>query len=76
MENIQWPEVFTNGKKEYIGNNNALADAYCGWALCYSGNIPPKKFGEGMVCIGEVLGVPPIEKNLDILYAQWRKNNG
>jgi hypothetical protein len=51
-----WPKVFINGVEKYTDKKQAIADAYCGWALCMSGESPVKNFGEGMVFIGEYLG--------------------
>ena len=38
--------------------NRALcADGLVGWAHCMIGQEPPKKFGEGMVIIGQTLNI-------------------
>ena len=58
--NYIWPEVFKTGganyPKTHEGRGAALADANSGWAICMSGEMPPEKFGEGMVAISQYLG--------------------
>lgn len=52
---VMWPAVFTKGHREYQDKRQAVADAYCGWAICMSGNEPTDKFGEGMAFIQDYL---------------------
>lgn len=52
-----FPEIFITGKIENSDERALCADALCGWACCMAGAKPPKMFGEGMVAIGQSLGV-------------------
>ena len=59
---VEFSEVFTNEEFEYGRPNEnvknlALAEGLNGWAMCMSGNKPPKNFGIGMVKIGRVLDI-------------------
>jgi len=38
-------------------NNLVLAHALCDWGAVMAGAVPPKKFGEGMVKVADLLGV-------------------
>lgn len=52
-----WPEVFMTGKLTSQDERSAIADGLVGWANCQMGSKPPEKFGEGMVAIGQLLGI-------------------
>ena len=60
---VIWPEIFLTGieptKTKNHPNRKAIlcADGLAGWALCQSGNKPPKNFGNGMVIISSVIGI-------------------
>lgn len=64
---VIWPQVFVEPEKATYptiskqqcdkSHKQAVADGLCGWALCMSGNQPPKNFGKGMAKIAETLRI-------------------
>ena len=60
---IKFPNVFHTGILDTQDNATACAYGLQGWACCFI-SMPPEKFGEGMVAIGDLLGIIPLKENL------------
>lgn len=64
-----FPKVFTDESFEYDTSDPnvkamALADGLTGWGNCHAKAPIPRTFGNGMVKVGEVLGIIPTDENL------------
>ena len=63
---LQFSEISNTGqlpeKREDVTEEHykasICAKALCDWGNCMAGNRPPQKFGEGMVQVSQLLGVP------------------
>lgn len=52
-----WPEQFEEGKTlDGYTDRQLIAAALCAWALCMTGNRPPRTFGDVLIAIGERTG--------------------
>lgn len=67
-----WPNVLEDPKFEYdksmtgeLLQRMACADGLMGWALCMSGNKPPKNFGHGMIKISKIIGMGSTHQNIE-----------
>lgn len=73
-----WNEIFETGIiPKGITEANLCGIGIAGWATCMmSKDSPiPEKFGEGMVAIGQRLGISPTVENLESLAIEkgWLK---
>lgn len=62
----EFPEVFIKDDFIYLSceKRKACSDGLKAWALVMMKNKPPKQFGEGMVKISKLLGIPAYAESL------------
>jgi len=57
MDNVMW---YTKEQIEVETDKAVItAMALVNWGNCHAGNTPPEDFGEGMVIVGQKLGISP-----------------